>query len=550
MAIQEHFSTLVSDFETLYQSRETKTKLDAIHKKEMEEVLDNLGYIRLNEVDDRMEASMSEIRAGIRTFRKEYAECREAFTASVSIPYNRGDLLTEEELEFLHKITSLEGDFDLHLHTLEEIGRNKLLSRILKWRLSVLTLTEQDQQPGLPENILEPLEKLQHWGNFKNTEEVIKALGDMDELSAQLASRDTYQNSRYNHIAYFKTESGRLQLENDTRWFMSRFDLFAPAKEPFEKTIRRSGKMDEVMNDELNQLMIRLFQLKLWTLGTYDGKLDNHIGTESMKAIESLKEFLNQNFPVDGYDIKNLIIHISGKYYAIHSGYMFRHFFPKIKEEMEIGEKKEHETLSEKIGAMIRDFTQEDKEQVLSVIESQITEDMIQEKNRKRKTKNRESRSLLRSIGRFFKCVGELIVKGVGAVVRALKKFFQWFKNGAKILLRELKKIYNMVREALTFFFSSRIVSTAEISSDFDCNFDCKVFVSNWKPNHVDIHIERNLELTRALKDASDFLGTVISYAIKIAKGLYGWVQLGIMIIRYLADHNFTYNRLSYSAFK
>jgi hypothetical protein len=146
--------------------------------------------------------------------------------------------------------------------------------------------------------------------------------------------------------------------------------------------------------------------------------------------------------------------------------------------------------------------------------------------------------------------MGELIAEGVGSVVKALKQFFQWFKNGAKILLRELKKIYNMIREALGFFFSTRIVNTAEISSDFDSNFDCKVFVSNWKTNHVDIHIERNRELTKALNDASDFLGTVISYAIKLAKGLYGWIQLGIMLIRYLADQNFAYNRLSYAGFK
>jgi hypothetical protein len=550
MALQEHFSTLVSDFETLYQTRETKTKLDAIHKKEMEEVLDNLGYIHLTEVNDRFEATLPEIRAGIQTFRKEYAESHEAFSAIVSIPENKGDLLTEEELEFLNRITSLEGDFKLHLYSLEEIGKNKLLSRILKWRLSVLSLAKQDQQPGLPGNILEPLEKLQQWGNFSNIEEVIEALGDMDELSFQLASRDTYPNSSYNQIAYFRTESGRLHLEDDTRWFMSRFDLFAPAKEPFNKTSRKPGLMDEVMDDELNHLMIRLFQLKLWTYGTYDGKLDNQIGKVSIEAIESLKEYLAQNFPFPGYDIKNLIMHVTGDYYAIHSGYMFRHFFPKLKKEMEKGEEKEHETLSEKIGAMIRDFTPEDKELVLSEIETQIKKDMIQEKKRKRKIKNRQSKGMLRSIGRFFRRMGELIAEGVGAVVKALKQFFQWFKNGAKILLRELKKIYNMIREALGFFFSTRIVNTAEISSDFDSNFDCKVFVSNWKTNHVDIHIERNRELTKALNDASDFLGTVISYAIKLAKGLYGWIQLGIMLIRYLADQNFAYNRLSYAGFK
>jgi hypothetical protein len=72
--------------------------------------------------------------------------------------------------------------------------------------------------------------------------------------------------------------------------------------------------------------------------------------------------------------------------------------------------------------------------------------------------------------------VGELIGKGIKRVIRTLKKLFRWFKNTAQVIWRELKEVYSVMSQAITFFFSKRTITTdrggERIVTDFDGGFD------------------------------------------------------------------------------
>jgi hypothetical protein len=183
----------------------------------------------------------------------------------------------------------------------------------------------------------------------------------------------------------------------------------------------------------------------------------------------------------------------------------------------------------------------------LKVIDQQIKDEFTSPSNLKSKT--RGGKRLLRSIGRFFKRIGDFIKDGIKWVIESIKNLFKWFKNGIKILVRELKKAFHMAKTALSFFFSKRIVKSqntnSQLITDYDFNFDSLTTVIGTDKELIEEHINKNRWITKALEEVSEFLGTVISIAIKIAKGPMGWIQLGLDLIKYLADNKFQYNRLS-----
>ncbi|WP_321297967.1 hypothetical protein [Marinifilum fragile] len=106
-----------------------------------------------------------------------------------------------------------------------------------------------------------------------------------------------------------------------------------------------------------------------------------------------------------------------------------------------------------------------------------------------------------------------------------------------------------MAKTALSFFFSKRIVKTqntnSQLITDYDFNFDSLTTVIGTDKELIEEHIRKNRWMSNALEEVSEFLGTLISIAIKIAKGPMGWIQLGIEVIKYLVDNKFKYNRLS-----
>jgi len=211
-------------------------------------------------------------------------------------------------------------------------------------------------------------------------------------------------------------------------------------------------------------------------------------------------------------------------------------------------EERKMKTISEEFSSIVSKLDkEEEKKEVLSEIEKQIKDDFKAPSHSKSKT--RGGKRLFRSIGRFFKRIGEVIKNGIKWVIEAIRKLFKWFKNGIKILLRELKKAFHLAKTGLSFFFSKRIVKTAngesQLTTDYDFNFDSVTTIVHSNQKLIEEHIRKNQQISEALEEVSEFLGSVISIAIKIIKGPFGWIQLGIELIKSLSDGDFKYNRLS-----
>ncbi len=549
-------------FNATFKQPDTIKKFQLIQKQESEEVLDNLGYIAINQNMEDVDLSDEVILSGIRLFREEYLAFRSVFPGMLELDQSTEEL-TEDELEYLHKISSLDGDFALENYLLEEIHNSALLSRVLNRRLSILSIFQETITAEVSEQVPEQLEKLRNWCGLESISEVIRLTGDIDSLANQLANQDTYGESNYHHIVYFKDKkrslrSSRFRPDSDLEWFKFRFDGFIPeeSKKFFELASTKEEKIQLVLEDDLNKLMTRLVQIKLWMFGTYQGLLDNDMGPLTMEGLSSLMDYIQDNYDrEEGYSMKNLVVPLEKDYWALNATYLFKAFLKVLEEMEESRESGENEpkTLSEEIGSFINQpgFSETDKNKILQEVNFQIESDYSPVRNRKAKT--RGSKGFLRSIGAFFSRIGKLISKGIRYIIQRVRKLFEWFKNGAKVLLRELKKIYNMIQCGLSFFFSKRKVTTesnsCRIVTDFDSNFDCVTYLTNGDQSTIALHIQKNKELSLALDEASVFLGSVISIAVKVAMGPLGWIQLGIETIKYLAQIDFKYDRLSFATF-
>ncbi len=566
-----------------------RENFEQVHRLECLEVLDNLGYVIADRNTGNNGLTPGELAEGTGRFREEYQTSSQAFPvgfeqggedeAFMQFPafYKQtqepqsesvDQLLSEEELSFLHRLSSLEGEFDLHRFSLEQISSDALLCRVLNFRLSMLGIF--DITPGPHPDARWPfcLEKLAGWCGLTDHSQVIELLGDVEKLSETLARQDRYPGSRYHHFVCFKSSAQRLSKRmqpqaGDKQRFRSRFP-FIPGESiaRFEQAISDRKQMEDEINDELNQLMTRLVQIRLWLLGTYPGKLDNDLGPLTLEAITSLMDYFRENFGKSkGFVLSDLLMHLGGDYWALNATYLFKAFLTVLDE---MNEKKESKsptrTISEEIGRLLNDpgTSPEAKESILATINEELQKEPPVAINPRRKPRTRAGKGLLRSIGRFLRHVGELIGKGIKRVIRILKKLFRWFKNTAQVIWRELKEVYSVMSRAIMFFFSKRTITTTHggqsIITDFDGGFDSITVLpagaalaseSKFKAGSefqstsesdllIQAHIRTIKTHSQALTQASAFAGTIISIALKVMTGPCSWIRLGMEVIRSL----------------
>jgi hypothetical protein len=462
-------------------------------------------------------------------------------------------LLSEEELGFLHRLSSLEGEFDLHHFSLQQIGSDHLLSRVLSYRLSIpgISVASASSLPDPHWPLY--LEKLGGWCGVTSQNAVIELLGNAEKLSETLALQDAYAGSRYHHFVYFQSPVQRLskrmqQQTGDQERFRSRFP-FIPTESivRFEQTISDRNRIEEAVTDELNRLMTRLVQVRLQLLGTYPGRLDSDLGPLSLEGITSLMDYFRENFGASkGFVLSDLLMHLGGDYWALNATYLFKALLPVLEKtgEKEAGES-QVQTLSEGIGNWLnsKSIRQNAKESILFTLDEELQKGYLSVSSPSRKPNTRAGKGLLRSIGRFFRHITELIGKGMKRVIRTLKKLFRWFKNAAQVIWRELKEIFSVMSRAINFFFFRRQITTAQggqsLTTDFDGGFDSITVLSSGSESLIEAHIRSTEAYRKALTQASAFAGTVISVALKVMTGPCGWILLGMEVIRHLAGQGY-----------
>ncbi len=538
---------------------ETIHEFKAIHITECEEVLDNLGYITIEKDKEQgpQKVDHSDLIAGIKQFRTEFKTHKNKFKKEYHIPVHENDTyLTEDELDFFDEICSLEGKFPLHTYSKQQIKDHPVLTRILNYRLHVLAIFIDRVNTYYVDETDYFLDKIGNWCGENDHNKIIELIGNIELLSNKLVEQKNFKTSKFKHTIYFNNqvntkEEKKFRFSNDMHRFESRFAFYpAASKNAFKKIGKDKEKIKAVIYDELNQLMIRVVQLRFWLLGLYQGKLDNELGPLSLNAIYNAIELYQSTYGNSkGFSINDIMTYMRNDNWAINSVFLIKGFLPHLGN----GQcNHQAQTISEELHVLYNRVNDSEKETFIKEVHQIIEEKkkIKPDDEMYRKTKNRGVQQIYRSISRFIRQLVKDIKYGIQKVIDKLKALFNWVKNGVNILFRELKKAFNLLTAGVEFFFSERNVQSvhgqSKIATNYDFDFDNVTTITNYEPKLLEAQAVKCNYIATALEEVAEFLGTVVHIILKAVSGPYGWIQLAIEIIKWLADHAFSYNRFSF----
>lgn len=520
-----------------------------LHEQSMaEELLDNLGYLHFYDGDLNQHSS-STILSAINNFRTDLGTTIATNAPEpADVPY-----LSEAEQDFLGDLGSLEAHFNLHEFGLNEIKNDPLLTRVLNFRLMALSLHDTHNEDRYDDKTTVAMSELKQWTGIDSNSELIEKLGDVSQLIELLNSKDSFEGSSYHGILFFENARDtpvERQFRNDKQQFRTglaplttyaREEIMPILDKRFDNGTfpkRYKKRVEAYEEDRINRLFIRIVQLRLWLTGTYDGRLDEDMGTMSLNAIYHLAEVINHEEPTPIVYPKAFVMKLNKNHWAIN----VRHFLSLVSMNIDIAmQDHESETISSEVEKMSEGLSEPDKKKFYVELDGLVKGDQIVAHNQKRKKrKSKNGRSFWRTVGGFFKKIGRTIVKGFQAVIKALKNFFKWVKNGIKALINEIKKAYSTLKNAVSFVFGKRQITTENISSDYDFDFDVVTRVSGPVTTEmVDEHAKKNSSVLDDLLKVMSFLEKALPLVINFLTPPVGWVKAGIKLVSLLIKNVF-----------
>lgn len=573
--------------------------LQQVETLELEEYLDNLGYIAISQNASAPEREEAEILAGIRQFRQEYQQFypffaqnptlfRHAFSPAIFQQTNDYEL-TEEELNFLAHLSSLEGEFDLHQCSETEIKANSILTRVLNFRLSILDLPGAHRPLSYSADTVTALKTLGGWTRETTYARQVELSGDVPQLASTLAGLPKYPGSAYAHIAYLKDDAKSMPSKRETDAVRRGKGAHLQKRNDFKDRLKfipeasqtayaaKNKDFEGIIADPLHRHICRLVQIKLWLLGTYDGRLDSDIGPVSLQAIVDFIEFMQelQAKVTGGADraggifLEDILVKENKDYWAFNVTFLLNQVFPvlidkyvkEIKDDAGMDDPDttiKNATVAEEIHDLAEQIDKSEQDafyaELNTIIQTDKSEETEKRKTRRRKVKTRGGKDFFRSVKLFFKNLATNIVKGiikgVKAIVSAIKSLFKWIKNGIKVLIREIKKVFALFRKSVQFVFGKKIIATRKdqvsITTDYDLDFDAVTKFNGVDPDAVAEHIQQNRDILHALEETADFLGVAFFIITHLGEGVLGWLKLGVKLIKELAIRKFSFQRFSF----
>ncbi len=549
------------DFKVSNELEEGGDVLEDLSYDETEELLDNLGYINFYK-DRNKPPEISEIFMGLKKFRKELAiSCIKDKPLISPKLVNGSESVTtieasEEELDFLTSLSSLENEFSLQSYTLEQIESDLLLTRVLNWRLHALSLSDDHQGSEYGEFTRDAIIKLKTWLNTTSTRKVLRLTGSVIDLIKELNDINSFENSSYHGIVFFRNriDSTEEKQFRNSKPLFSRLLAYLPDPDnnpnvPIIQQVLRGGalgkknrKMIEHQedNDPINRLFIRLIQIRLWLQGTYSGKLDSEMGKFSLGGIQDLAESVN----IEGEDPlvvpKSFVMKLGKDHWAINTRYFLSTQFRFIDNVQEVSK-----SISEELSDMVDSVSNDnEKKALIEEINRCIHEEQENQALKKQKKKSKNGKGFFRAVRRFFSRVGKGIRRGFNWLIKQIAKFFKLIKNGIKSLLREIKKAFQKIKLTILFAFGKRIIKTSgdgmSIATDFDFDFDS---ITNIKGElSVDAINDLRSKINHTfgvLSKSFDFLEKAVPIIVGLLTPPFGWIKAGIKLVKLILQEKF-----------
>lgn len=269
---------------------------------DMLQPLIDLGYLAFDEIQTDNPERETHLERAVRQFRKDYEAYRLLQQKFTFLPFDKehyhsyAKQLNEIELDFLQSLVSFEGTF--MLSSLPLFGTISLVTRVIHYRLSILGLygkeTNQGMEAPFEKKSLQGLHDVKSFLNWEITDlDFVNETGHIENLIEKIYHHidEKHPNKKIIYIdenGHFQTHLINIQPESQVALYY--------------------------------EFLARIFQVRLWVDGLYNGAIDGVIKDDdannysTKKTIRELVRYLKRDkklradaFIIEkGYDLKKL----------------------------------------------------------------------------------------------------------------------------------------------------------------------------------------------------------------------------------------------------
>lgn len=464
--------------------------------------------------------------------------------------------LTRREVYILKEIVGL--DNELILHDIKE-GECTLLSRVLIYRYRVYDLIRSVlPNHKLTTTVIKKLKKSAKEIGFKNGWLALgNLLANQEEVSMFCLKSPILSKKIFGYCIFIETISkeGQEVISNlgDDIKTKQRFLFCIDSKEVkkpisdlihFKDRKAVSSQVDKYIENIANKVMRRILQVKLWTMGLYQGELDHDFGPLSVGALSDYLQTIIENEKDGKKELGKIIYNLGNNQCIVNIRYLLtNHFLPVEK----ANTPHDHSSVSK-----VYDFVLEDKSKLKSVkdasrkdrkevvtgsknIKSQLEDELRSESKRIITGKERKVRQYKAKTGimKFFSKLYKWAKNAISKLIKLIKRLLQLIKKSIKFIYTEIKEAFQNFRDGINFLFSNRIINpTTSITTDYDFDFD-GVTKIHTKPTteEIKLHTASVKRFTSAIYPALNFVRVVIQWGLSIATGI-GWVKVLVGIAK------------------
>jgi hypothetical protein len=458
----------------------------------------DLGYLNKKDIENN-----ECIEKAVRSFRTEYENINLLDKRYSFYNPNQYSSFAQElntvELDLLHNLTSLDGDFEIQqIPKYNEVG---IISRVIHFRLNIYGLfaTESPQKICEPfsiasENALAKLNTF--YKQNKSKLELINLLGDLPKTEQFIVENVTDSNKRFIYIVKNNKYTLSSILKNNS------------------------------ISEDYHFFLSRVYQLFLWSHGFYNGKIDSELGVITEDALGSLLEIINndskltknrslilQNFysnkTFDGFNILNFVD-------------LIRLLPHEYLDNVDGNNKPECESVAQAILS-----NQEALNTTISNTSFINLYNQTQEDNSLVKRIYYGAKRIIKLIPRFFKFIKDKIID---KIIDKVKEWSDFIKNIVIILFKEIRTGLTIFLHGLKFLFNPQpIANETLIISNFSLDFDNYNFI-NTSTDIKTIHKHINIcnYFVNSLQVSLGFTGVILHTI------LYSWAGAWSIIDLYL----------------
>jgi hypothetical protein len=496
--------------------------LDQGRDAEIHEMLEFLGYIR------RDEMSGASVEEAFHRFRVDaFSEnLFQQFLFSFEedpLPSRLSFKINPIEYKALTEMTSLEGDFISN--SLPELGSVTLTSRIIRYRLKILGLSDRQVSSAFDMEAIEGLNKIKQWLKSSSILETVNLSGDIPAIirivieTPELSDRIIYFASEESDSHHLSLDDPLVRIE-----FLEKLKKNLPRKSKALKEFRRNALDKDLdfiavkMGDPFNSFLFRLLQVQQWMSGFYRGEIGQRTASISFESILEYLRFERESGKID-MSLWHVVAHITDRFWAFNIMY----YFNEIKELYQ--DPTTMNDVMEEFKKVSSARTNDDFQ--MSSIAVQRMDELWSSNNIGMHTLDSSPRAnFYHGAKTVIKRIGKVLTKVFDWFRDKLTQLINWLKSVVKIIYRELREGIQVFAHGMKFVFGKREIITRTLPSGvvatkFDLDADGIVFASSDLNSKKDIkdHVEKTTFFGSSLMFSLTLTGKIIHWAIGLVTG-------------------------------